>query len=99
VDLEVDTMKVFTIAGPKGGCGKSVATASLAVRALKDAGRVAIVDLDEDQGTLTEWWTLRGRRVDPFLKQDGGRSTRSWIACAPTSMTTASSMARHMTKT
>jgi cellulose biosynthesis protein BcsQ len=65
-------MKAFTIAGPKGGCGKSVATASLAVRALRDAGRVAIVDLNEDQGTLTEWWTLRGRRVDPYLKQDGG---------------------------
>jgi cellulose biosynthesis protein BcsQ len=60
-------MKVFTIAGPKGGCGKSTITLALAVRAAAEPGKVAMVDLNEDQGTLTEWWTLRGRPVMPYL--------------------------------
>jgi chromosome partitioning protein len=65
-------MKVVTIAGPKGGCGKSLTTASLAVRATHETGKVAMVDLNEDQGTLTEWWTQRGRPVNPYLHNDGG---------------------------
>jgi cellulose biosynthesis protein BcsQ len=65
-------MKVFTIAGPKGGCGKSTVTSSLSVRAHLDTGKVAMVDLNEDQGTLTEWWTLRGRPVNPYLHDAEG---------------------------
>jgi cellulose biosynthesis protein BcsQ len=65
-------MKVFTIAGPKGGCGKSTITAALSVWATRDSGKVAMVDLNEDQGTLTEWWTLRGRPVTPYLENSEG---------------------------
>lgn len=65
-------MKVFTIAGPKGGCGKSLTTLTLAVRAAVETGRVAMIDLNEDQGTLSEWWTLRGKPANPFLYNDDG---------------------------
>ena len=65
-------MKVFTIAGPKGGCGKSVTTTALAVRATHDTGKVALLDMNEGQGTLTEWWTLRGRPANPFLHEAEG---------------------------
>jgi chromosome partitioning protein len=60
-------MKVITIAGPKGGCGKSTLTSSLAVRATAEVRKVAMIDLNEDQGTLSEWWTLRGRPTKPYL--------------------------------
>lgn len=66
-ELREIAMKVITIAGPKGGSGKSTLTSALAVRATHGAGKVAMVDLNEVQGTLTEWWTLRGRPVNPFL--------------------------------
>ena len=65
-------LKVFTIAGPKGGCGKSLTTTALAVRATMETGRVALLDMNEGQGTLTEWWTLRGRPVNPFLHEAEG---------------------------
>ena len=65
-------MKIFTIAGPKGGCGKSLICSALAVRATIETGRVGIIDLNEDQGTLTEWWTQRGRPVNPYLHNDEG---------------------------
>lgn len=79
-------MKVFTTAGPKGGCGKSLMTLSLALAAaghptvglqLKQPGapeppRVAIVDLNEDQGTTTDWWVQRGRPANPFLYDADG---------------------------
>jgi chromosome partitioning protein len=60
-------MKVVTIAGPKGGCGKSTLTASLSVRASAEAGKVAMIDLNMDQGTLSEWWVQRGRPSKPCL--------------------------------
>ena len=65
-------MKVFTIAGPKGGCGKSVTTTALAVRATMETGKVALLDMNEGQGTLTEWWTLRGRPANPFVHEAEG---------------------------
>ena len=65
-------MKVFTIAGPKGGCGKSVTTTALAVRAMQETGKVALLDMNEGQGTLTEWWTLRGRPANPFVHEAEG---------------------------
>jgi chromosome partitioning protein len=65
-------MKTFTIAGPKGGCGKSSLVTALAVRATADTGKVAMVDLNEDQGTLSEWWTLRGRPATPWLENSEG---------------------------
>jgi cellulose biosynthesis protein BcsQ len=65
-------MHVFTIAGPKGGCGKSTVASALAVRAAVETGKVAMIDLDEAQGSLTEWWTLRGRPVNPLLYDGEG---------------------------
>lgn len=71
-DPEVETMKVISIAGPKGGCGKTLTTCSLSVRAAEDTGKAALLDMDEGQGTLTEWWTLRGKPVNPYLYNSDG---------------------------
>jgi chromosome partitioning protein len=65
-------LKVITIAGPKGGCGKSLTTTALAVRATLETGKVALLDMNEGQGTLTEWWTLRGRPANPYLHEAEG---------------------------
>ena len=71
-------MKVITIAAPKGGTGKSNTAAVLSARAATETARtrnrggVAMIDLNEDQATLTQWWTLRGRPVNPYLLKDGG---------------------------
>jgi cellulose biosynthesis protein BcsQ len=42
------------------------------VRATEDSGRVAAIDMDEAQGTLTEFWVQRGRPVNPYLYDDEG---------------------------
>jgi chromosome partitioning protein len=63
-------MKTITIASAKGGSCKSTCVATLAARAAKDSGRVAMLDLNEDQGNLTDWWTLRGRPKNPRLVDD-----------------------------
>ena len=70
--------KVITIAAPKGGTGKSNTVAVLAARAATEShrtrgkGGVAMIDLNEDQATPSQWWTLRGRPVNPYLLKDGG---------------------------
>lgn len=66
-------MKTLTIAAPKGGSAKSLTTATLAVRAAEDGSRVAMLDLNADQATLTQWWALRGRQSNPYLLSDCGR--------------------------
>lgn len=63
-------MRVITIASPKGGTGKSTVTSALAVRATQDSLRVAIIDLNVDQGSLTKWWILRGEPMNPRLFPD-----------------------------
>ncbi len=65
-------MKTITIAGPKGGCGKSSTALNLAVRASQEASKVCMLDLNADQGTLGEWWTLRGRPANPYLYDGDG---------------------------
>jgi chromosome partitioning protein len=57
--MQVKTMKVVTVAASKGGCGKSTLTALLAVRAAQDGERVALLDLNYDQGSLSAWWMQR----------------------------------------
>jgi chromosome partitioning protein len=54
-------MKVVTIAAAKGGATKSTVTALLSVRATKGGKRVAMFDLNGDQGDLTQWYALRTR--------------------------------------
>ena len=60
-------MKVLTIAAAKGGSCKSTCTISLAVRAAQESSRVALFDLNGDQGDLTKWWKLRGEPKNPRL--------------------------------
>lgn len=52
-------MKVIAMAARKGGCGKTTLTTHLAVAAVQDGKRVAIVDLDP-QATAAEWSDGRG---------------------------------------
>ena len=63
-------MKVISICSPKGGATKTTLTALLAVRAAKDSKRVAMFDLNVDQGNLTQWWSVRGREPNPGLYID-----------------------------
>jgi chromosome partitioning protein len=60
-------MKVITIASPKGGSGKTTLASALAVRAAMESARVAMFDLNSDQGNLTQWWVLRGEPMNPRL--------------------------------
>ena len=60
-------MKIVSICAAKGGCTKSSVTASLAVRAARESRRVALFDLNGDQGDLTQWWILRGHPANPRI--------------------------------
>lgn len=55
-------MKIVAMAARKGGCGKSTLVTHLAVAAIQEGKRVAIVDLDP-QATVAEW--SDGRGEDP----------------------------------
>ena len=48
-------MKVVTIAAAKGGSCKSTVCLSIAVGAVQEGLRVALFDLNADQGDLTKW--------------------------------------------
>jgi chromosome partitioning protein len=60
-------MKTITIASAKGGSGKSTLTSALAVRACQDKKQVAMMDLNFDQGSLSQWWHVRGEPAAPRL--------------------------------
>ena len=62
-------MKTITVASTKGGSGKSTIIAALAVRAAQETPKIAMMDLNFDQGSLTQWWQLRGKPQTPFLAQ------------------------------
>lgn len=64
--------KVVTIASGKGGSGKTTLTVTLAARASKEAKRVAIIDLNSDQGNLSQWYLIRGEPENPLLFDDFG---------------------------
>ncbi|CAA2141309.1 ParA family protein [Hyphomicrobium sp. ghe19] len=64
--------KVIAIGSGKGGSGKTTLTVTLAVRASKEARRVAIIDLNSDQGNLSQWWLIRGEPDNPLLFDDFG---------------------------
>jgi cellulose biosynthesis protein BcsQ len=59
------TPRAIVLASSKGGQGKSVLSAALAVRAARD-GRVALIDW-EPQGSLSIWHRLRGSPDNPAL--------------------------------
>lgn len=60
-------MKTIAVAAAKGGSGKSTIASALAARASKESLRVAMMDLNPDQGNLTQWWLLRGQPMNPRL--------------------------------
>ena len=55
-------MYVVTLVTQKGGSGKSTLTVGLAVAAMEDANRVAVIEADS-QGTVSSW---RRRRTTPI---------------------------------
>lgn len=63
-------MKTIAVAAAKGGSGKSTIASALAARAAKESMRVAMMDLNPDQGNLTQWWMLRGEPMNPRLITD-----------------------------
>ena len=66
-------MKVIALASAKGGSGKSTLTSALAVRACQDLHNVAMLDLNGDQASLTDWYNLRqraGQKPLPYLDTD-----------------------------
>jgi chromosome partitioning protein len=63
-------MKTIAVAMNKGGTGKTTLSAALAVRAAKNFNKVAVVDLNEDQASLTQWMSLRGELyTNPLLHE------------------------------
>lgn len=58
---------IVTLAATKGGVGKSTLTAALAVRASEESRKVAILDGDTGQNSLSRWWQLRGSPKSPNL--------------------------------
>jgi chromosome partitioning protein len=56
----------IAVASSKGGTGKSSIVAALAVQATADGEKVALLDW-EPQGSLTLWWTMRGKPANPCL--------------------------------
>lgn len=65
-------MKTIAVASLKGGSGKSTVCALIGERAAQEAGRVALLDMDEGQASLTEWWVQRGRPINPYLYNSAG---------------------------
>ena len=63
-------MSVLTIAAPKSGATKTSTTCLLAVKASLEKQRVCMLDLNADQGDLTDWWRRRGKPDNPYLELD-----------------------------
>ena len=58
---------IVALAATKGGVGKSTLSAALAVRASEESRKVAILDADTGQNSLSRWWQLRGSPKNPNL--------------------------------
>jgi len=63
-------VKTIAVAAAKGGSGKSTIASALAARASKESMRIAMMDLNPDQGNLSQWWALRGQPMNPRLITD-----------------------------
>jgi chromosome partitioning protein len=57
-------VKTVVLSSLKGGSGKSTIVANLAVEA---SGRVAVVDMDSPQGSLSHWWNARKAATPLFV--------------------------------
>ena len=62
---------VIALVSGKGGVGRSTLTSALAVCAVKEGARVALIDA-EPQESLTLWWRMRGKPGNPFLHPFSG---------------------------
>lgn len=71
-------MKVLTVASQKGGVGKSLFARSLAVAALGDGLRSAVIDADP-QGSVTKWSTRRPYPA-PTIRPVGQGGLREAVA-------------------
>jgi chromosome partitioning protein len=62
-------MLIVAVCAAKGGTSKTTLTTALAVRVgeIKNSGRIAMLDLNSDQASLTAWWERRGRPLSPWL--------------------------------
>lgn len=60
-------MKTITIGGPKGGCGKTTTTLLLAVHACKAQQKVALFDMNADQGNIAQWAAARAELFGPDI--------------------------------
>lgn len=77
-------MKTITVASAKGGSGKSTIASALAAQAAKEGAKVAMLDLNFDQGSLTAWWTVRGSPTLPHLDTAEGRLSQRLAGLAKT---------------
>lgn len=68
-------MRVIAMTARKGGCGKSTLTTHLAVAAIQDGKRVAIIDLDP-QATVAEWADGRGDEPPDVVSTQAARLGR-----------------------
>lgn len=66
-------MRTIVVASAKGGSGKSTLSSALAVQAVKEGARTAMIDLNYDQGSLSAWWTVRGSPAQPHLDAAEGK--------------------------
>ena len=69
-------MKKILVVNPKGGCGKTTITTSLASYYALWEVPVAIIDLDPQQSSL-EWLDQRGDHLSPITGIDGSRGKLS----------------------
>lgn len=58
-------MKILTIANRKGGAGKSTCAAHIAIEAVREGLKTALIDLDP-QKTLESWWSIR-EEDNPYM--------------------------------
>jgi chromosome partitioning protein len=61
-------MRTICVASQKGGSGKSTIAAHLSVEASKQLS-VAIVDTDNPQGSLSQWWNVRKADTPVFIRE------------------------------
>ena len=57
-------MKTIVVSSLKGGSGKSTIVANLAVEA---SGKIAVIDMDSPQGSLSHWWNARKAATPLFV--------------------------------
>jgi chromosome partitioning protein len=57
-------VKTIVVSSLKGGSGKSTIVTNLAVEA---SGKVAVVDMDSPQGSLSHWWNARKAETPLFV--------------------------------